>query len=87
MTKYIPVGKTTKRQKAVKLIKFQLIAVSLLLNLFLAKQLYNIECSEGGYFMSKVRCAEIAQARFDARELARLELAEVLANERNDYEQ
>lgn len=75
------------RKKVFKTLFVLASLVSFYANYALAKQIWNVKCAEGGYFTTKAKCEELAQAKFDAREYYRLQLSEALANERNDYEQ
>jgi len=59
------------RATAFKIMKYQLVITSLVLNLFLARQIFVVRCSAGGMFMTQEKCGELAQAKFDSMELAR----------------
>jgi len=75
ITKYLPVKKLTRRQLAKKLIFWQIVLISILLNLSLFKQVYDIRCGVNGEFVgwfTKVSvCDEVKQAKYDSQELAR----------------
>ena len=59
------------RKAAWKLIKFQLIALSVLMNVFFVRHTYVIRCGAGGMFMTQQKCGDIAQNRIDSVELDR----------------
>jgi hypothetical protein len=54
-----------------KVIWYQFVAIGWLLTIMLLRQAYVVRCAEGGYFMSKAACGELAQNKFDSQELAR----------------
>ncbi len=70
--KWMPTRKTAR-----KVIFWQMVCLSLVMNLWFARQFYVVKCSAGGYLMSKQQCGEIAQSKEDsqfyASEYARLE--------------
>lgn len=65
------------RQKAKRILFYQLIVLSLLMNLWFCRSFYVVRCQAGGWFMSKEQCGDIAQSKQDsqfyASEFARLE--------------
>ena len=75
ITKYLPVKKLTRRQLAKKLIFWQIVALSILLNLSLAHEIYTIRCGVNGefvgWFTKATVCDDIKQAKTDSQELAR----------------
>lgn len=72
---------TNFKKQAWKIIKFQLILLSIVMNVFFIRQLYVVTCSAGGHFMSQEKCGELQQNKFDSSELARQErLNEMLTN-------
>jgi hypothetical protein len=64
------------RKLAWKVIKKQLIVISLLLNLTLAYQIWNVRCEVNGqivgYFTTKQVCGELAERKFDLLEQDRI---------------
>ena len=76
IVKYKPISKLTLKQKGIRIIKFQLILASVLLNLLLAHQIYTVRCSVNyqnvGWFVKQNVCNDLAQDRMDSQELARL---------------
>lgn len=57
------------RKIAKKIIFKQLIIISVLMNIFLVRQIYNFHCSAGGYFVKKDQCDQMAQNKFDSQQL------------------
>lgn len=77
------------KRKIFKLVAGLVVIGSFYGNYALLKAQYNFRCADGGgYFMQDIECAEIAQAKFDARELDReLRLKEANANyEENSFD-
>ena len=72
---YIPRDKkgrfTNFRKKALKVLVYQLIILSVLVNLLQFRQAYNFRCAVNGqvigWFVSKDKCAELAQDDMDAK--------------------
>lgn len=64
------------KTKIAKLVFVSLVASSLYLNYYLLKTFMVVKCADGGYFITKQYCNELAQNAFDSRELARLERIE-----------
>lgn len=58
---------------ALRMIWYQFIALSLVLNVFLFRQHYVVRCSAGGMFMTQLKCDELANNKVDAEELGRQE--------------
>ena len=77
ITKYLPVKKLTRRQLAKKLIFWQIVLISVLLNLSLAHQIYDIRCKTNneiqGWFVKATVCDNIATNQADSQELSRLQ--------------
>lgn len=59
------------RRIAGKAIFYQLFILGWVLTASLAHSQYVITCAEGGHFMSRAKCNELAENRFDSQELAR----------------
>jgi len=62
----------TWREISFKVIKIQLILLSVVLNVWFARQLFVVTCSAGGHFMTQAKCDELYTNKFDSNELARL---------------
>lgn len=75
---YVPKAKKAYRQKAKTIIAWQLIVLSVVLNLSLAHQIYDVRCKVNGkivgWFVKAETCGEMAQATADSQELARRDL-------------
>jgi hypothetical protein len=81
ITTYVPsrnrFGRFTSinwRKLARKTIAYQLIALSLVANVWFARHLYVVHCSAGGMFMTQEQCGELASLKADSQELARMEM-------------
>lgn len=69
------------KKLAKKTIFFQLVALSVLMNVWFVRHTYVVHCSAGGMFMTQVKCGELAQSKFDSQELARVQNQEnIMAN-------
>lgn len=55
------------RKIAFRLIRWQLVALSLLLNVFFVSQIWNVRCSEGGWFVRKDQCHTLSEWKIDAQ--------------------
>jgi hypothetical protein len=77
--------KTSKRTKA-KILFVLLAFTSFYLNYFLARQAYNLKCSNGVYFTNKAKCDDLVTMEFDAKELYRQQFVEENQDLFNDYE-
>jgi hypothetical protein len=69
---------TNFRKKMLKLIVYQLIVLSVVMNCYQAKQHYNIRCGVdgqtiGGWFPTKEQCNDLASLKQDSQELGRLQ--------------
>lgn len=74
------------KSKVFKILFVVMALTSFSLNYILAKKIWNVTCADGGgYFITKIECNEISQAKFDSREYYRLQLNEALAKERQNY--
>ena len=53
-----------------KTIIYQLIALSVIMNIWFVRHTYVIRCAAGGMFMTQQACGDEAQAKFDSTQLA-----------------
>jgi hypothetical protein len=71
---YVPRTKdgkySTLRRKMVKILIYQLIVLSVIMNVWQARQIWDFHCSVGGYFVRKDQCNQMAQNKFDSQQLA-----------------
>lgn len=71
---YVPRAKNGRfvsfRKKATKVIIYQLIVLSVVLNLYQWRQAYVITCAAGGHFMTRQACGDEADAKFAETQLA-----------------
>ena len=53
-----------------KTIIYQLIALSVIMNIWFVRHTYVIRCVAGGMFMTQQACGDEAQAKFDSQQLS-----------------
>jgi hypothetical protein len=61
---------TNYKRLAKKTIIYQLIALSVIMNIWFVRHTYVIRCAAGGMFMSQQACGDEADAKFDSTQLA-----------------
>lgn len=59
------------KKLAWKLIKTEFVILSLVMNVHFMADIYNLKCSEGGWFMRKSDCHDLYTTKMDMQEYAR----------------
>ena len=70
------------KKLARKTIIYQLIALSVIMNIWFVRHTYVIRCAAGGMLMTQQACGDEAQAKFDSQQLsvAQNQLTEMQSN-------